>query len=213
LFNDGTLKTADLTATAGIRYFDGAWLAGEPANRCPVQTTMTVYFKPPTNWTTTPKIHYWNALPAGSATNTTWPGLTMTLDANGFYKYTITGPTSVNIIFNNGSSGTANQTPDLVNKTNGFSYVWGTTQKAQALKPTLATNEILVYPNPVQQTLQLSSTSNVLRYSVISTQGAVVLEGALKDSTIDMTNLSAGIYFVKLQLDNGEEVFHKIVKK
>jgi len=213
LFNDGTLKTADLTSTAGIRYYDGAWLAGEPANRCPVQTTLTVYFKPPTNWTTTPKIHYWNAVPAGSATNTTWPGLNMTLDTNGFYKYTIVGPTSVNIIFNNGSSGTANQTPDLLNKTNGFSYVWGATQKTQSLKPTVTSNEILVYPNPVQQTLQISAASSVVRYSVVSTQGAVVLEGILKDSAIDMTRLSSGIYIVKLQLDNGEEVFHKIMKE
>ena len=215
LFNDGTLtlKTADLTATAGIRYYDGAWLAGEPANRCPVQTTMTVYFKPPTNWTTTPKIHYWNAVPAGSATNTTWPGVNMTLDTNGFYKYTIVGPTSVNIIFNNGSSGTANQTPDLLNKTNGFSYIWGSTLKVQDAKKPSITNEIIVYPNPVQESLQVSSASSVLRYSVISSQGAVVLEGNLKDSTIDMTSLSAGMYFVKLQLENGEEVFHKIVKK
>jgi Alpha amylase, catalytic domain/Starch-binding module 26/Alpha-amylase C-terminal beta-sheet domain/Chitobiase/beta-hexosaminidase C-terminal domain/Secretion system C-terminal sorting domain len=213
LFNDGTLKTVDLTSSAGIRYYDGAWLAGEPANRCPVQTTMTVYFKPPTTWTTTPKIHYWNAVPAGSATNTTWPGLNMTLDANGFYKYTIVGPTSVNIIFNNGSSGTANQTPDLLNKTDGFSYVWGVTQKTQSLKPTVTSNEILVYPNPVQQTLQISTASSVIRYSVISSQGAMVLEGTLKDSTIDMSSLSAGMYFVKLQLENGEEVFHKIVKK
>ena len=59
----------------------------------------------------------------------------------------------------------------------------------------------------------MSSASSVLRYSVISSQGAVVLEGNLKDSTIDMTSLSAGMYFVKLQLENGEEVFHKIVKK
>ena len=213
LFNDGTLKTADLTTTAGIRYYDGAWLAGEPANRCPVQTTMTVYFKPPTNWTTTPKIHYWNAVPAGSATNTTWPGVNMTLDTNGFYKYTIVGPTSVNIIFNNGSSGTANQTPDLLNKTNGFSYIWGSTLKVQDAKKPSITNEIIVYPNPVQESLQVSSASSVLRYSVISSQGAVVLEGNLKDSTIDMTSLSAGMYFVKLQLENGEEVFHKIVKK
>ena len=213
LFNDGTLKTADLTATAGIRYYDGAWLAGEPANRCPVQTTMTVYFKPPTNWTTTPKIHYWNAVPAGSATNTTWPGVNMTLDTNGFYKYTIVGPTSVNIIFNNGSSGTANQTPDLLNKTNGFSYIWDSTLKVQDAKKPSITNEIIVYPNPVQESLQVSSASSVLRYSVISSQGAVVLEGNLKDSTIDMTSLSAGMYFVKLQLENGEEVFHKIVKK
>ena len=215
LFNDGTLtlKTADLTATAGIRYYDGAWLAGEPANRCPVQTTMTVYFKPPTNWTTTPKIHYWNAVPAGSATNTTWPGVNMTLDTNGFYKYTIVGPTSVDIIFNNGSSGTANQTPDLLNKTNGFSYIWGSTLKVQDAKKPSITNEIIVYPNPVQESLQVSSASSVLRYSVISSQGAVVLEGNLKDSTIDMTSLSAGMYFVKLQLENGEEVFHKIVKK
>jgi len=35
LFNDGTLKTADLTATAGIKYYDSAWLSAEPANRCP----------------------------------------------------------------------------------------------------------------------------------------------------------------------------------
>ncbi|TAF69319.1 MAG: starch-binding protein [Flavobacterium sp.] len=213
VFNDGTLKTADLTATAGIKYYDGAWLAGEPANRCPVQTSMTVYFKPPTTWTTTPKIHYWNAVPAGSATNTTWPGLNMTLDANGFYKYTIVGPTSVNIIFNNGSSGTANQTPDLLNKTNGFSYVWGSTLKGQDAKKPSVSNEIVVYPNPVQESLQVSSTSSVVGYSVISSQGAVVLEGNLKDSAIDMTSLSAGMYFVKLQLENGEEVFHKIVKK
>ena len=137
----------------------------------------------------------------------------MTLDANGFYKYTIVGPTSVNIIFNNGSSGTANQTPDLLNKTNGFSYIWGSTLKVQDAKKPSITNEIIVYPNPVQASLQVSSASSVLRYSVISSQGAVVLEGNLKDSTIDMTSLSAGMYFVKLQLENGEEVFHKIVKK
>src|SRR5690606_9336618 len=61
--------------------------------------TLTVYFKPPTTWTTTPKIYYWNAVPSGSVTNATWPGVTMTADTNGFYKYTITGPTSINIIF------------------------------------------------------------------------------------------------------------------
>ncbi|WP_269222884.1 starch-binding protein [Flavobacterium sp. IMCC34518] len=301
IFNDGTLKTADLTATAGIKYYDNAWLATEPTNRCPIIApdltivsaggtftagttvnvvltanvntstiyytldgttpttsspsavgaktlsitanttvkalvintvgtssavktevytfvtvpTLTVYFKPPTTWTGVPKVHYWNAVPAGSVANTTWPGIAMVADVNGFYKYTITGPTSINLIFNNGSSGTANQTADLLNKTNGYSYTWGaSTAKLSLAKETLTeTTSISIFPNPVSSQLQVSSSSAVLDYQILSINGIMIQAGKAVNNTIDMSNLNNGLYFIQIRFENGQEYKQKIIKK
>jgi hypothetical protein len=181
-------------------------------------TTLTVYFKPPTSWTSAPKLHYWNAVPSGSVANTTWPGVTMVADTNGFYKYTITGPTSVNIIFNNSSSGSANQTPDLLNKTNGYSYTWGVTTAKEENNLGLTTQKqetylIRLYPNPVNETLQISSTSPINNYTIISAQGSIVQEGKLNVNTIDVSRLSVGLYFIVIRLENGQETMQKIIKK
>ena len=300
-FNDGTLKTADLTATAGIKYYDAAWLNAEPVNRCPVVTpnltispaggtfttgatvnvvltanvntstiyytlngttpttsslsaigtktlaitanttikalvvntagtssavksevytfvsvpTLTVYFKPPTTWTGAPKVHYWNAVPAGSVAGTTWPGITMVADVNGFYKYTITGPTSVNLIFNNGSSGTANQTPDLLNKTNGYSYTWGasTARIASKTEITPESTSVFVFPNPVSSTLQINSSSKALDFQILSANGKVVLSGKANNNSIDLSTINNGLYFIQILFENGQEYKQKIIKK
>ena len=74
--------------------------------------SFTVHFKAPTNWNN-PKIYYWEALPTGNLVTTTWPGVTMTKECNGWYSYTFTGVTSTKLIFNNGSGGNGNQTVDL----------------------------------------------------------------------------------------------------
>lgn len=301
VFNDGTLKTADLTATAGIKYYDAAWLNAEPANRCPVVTpnltispvggtftagatvnavltanvntstiyytlngttpttsslaavgtktlsitvnttikamvvntagtssavksevytfvsvpTLTVYFKPPTTWTGAPKVHYWNAVPAGSVASTTWPGITMVADVNGFYKYTITGPTSVNLIFNNGSSGTANQTPDLLNKTNGYSYTWGASTARLASKTEIKPEStiVFVFPNPVSSTLQINSSLKALDFQILTANGKVVLSGKANNNSIDLSNLNNGLYFIQILFENGQEYKQKIIKK
>ncbi len=299
LFNDGTLKTPDLTATASIRYYDSAWLSAEPANRCPsaapnltivspggtfttgttvnvvltanentstiyytvngtIPTTsstaatgtktlsisdnttvkafvknvigiespiktevysfttvpsMTVYFKPPTTWSGAPKVHYWNAVPTGSVANSTWPGATMVPDTNGFYKYTIAGPTSVNLIFNNGSGGSANQTPDLVNKTNGYSYTWGGSTAKKGMKEDVANaTSFAVFPNPVSSLLQISSESAVLDYQILSANGNIIQTGKASNNTIDVNDLVSGLYIVKIRCENGEEHLHKIIK-
>ncbi len=210
IFNDGTSQTADLSATAGIRYYDGAWLNAEPANRCPA--SMTVYFKPPTAWTTVPKIHYWNAIPNGSASNTVWPGNTMVADVNGFYKYTITGPTSVNIVFNNGSSGTGNQTADLLNKTNGYTYTWGGSARWMSSEGSKA-NAAIIYPNPVVDVLQIRSETTIYSYKIMSIQGTTLKEGIPNENAIDMSNLTSGLYFLKLTYENGQEEIKRVLKK
>jgi hypothetical protein len=301
IFNDGTLKTADLSATAGNKYYDSGWLAAEPANRCPVIApdltispaggtfttgstvsavltanvntstiyytldgttpttsstsavgtktlsinvntvlkalvvnvagvssavkaetyafvtvpTLTVYFKPPTSWTGVPKVHYWNAVPAASAANTTWPGVNMVADIDGFYKYTITGPTSVNLIFNNGSSGTTNQTADILNKTDGYSYTWGASTAKSGVKEEVDAEitTVSVYPNPVSSLLQIASNSAALDYQIVGMSGNIVQAGKVVNNSIDVSNLANGLYFLKIHFENGKEHQQKIIKK
>ncbi|MFN9115770.1 MAG: starch-binding protein, partial [Bacteroidota bacterium] len=209
IFNDGTRQTADLNTTAGIRYYDSGWLASAPANRCP--SSMTVYFKPPSNWTSIPRIHYWNAVPTGSVANTTWPGITMVAHTNGFYKYTITGATAVNIVFNNGNSGSANQTPDLMNKSDGYSYTWGVAPRIRNNNDS-AFNASL-FPNPVLDNLNIASDLAIENYKIITIQGAVIRAGKPYESGIDLSEIAPGLYFVQLRFANGEEETQRIIKK
>ena len=210
IFNDGTLQTADLSTTAGIRYYDNGWLTTTPANRC--QTTLTVYFKPPTTWgSVIPRIHYWNALPTGSVANTNWPGIRMAAHVNGFYKYTIVGPTSVNIVFNNGKTGSANQTPDLLNKTDGYSYTWGAAARMSNTENSI--KNIVIYPNPVSDILQISSETSIDNYKIMNIQGAVLKEGKPIENTIDVSNLSSGLYFLQMKLEDGDEQIQRVIKK
>ena len=212
IFNDGTLQTDDLNATAGIKYYDNNWLSGEPTNRCPSIPGVTVYFKPPTSWTSAPKIHYWGALPAGSIANTTWPGITMTADANGFYKYTIVGSTTVNVIFNNGNTGNNNQTADLLTKTDGYTYTWGASAKPTINVETQA-SAISLYPNPVSDILQIGTEKTVLKFRILNTQGNVLKEGNPIENSIDVSNLNSGLYLIQMTLENGEQQTKRIIKK
>ncbi len=301
IFNDGTLKTGDLNATAGVKYYDGGWLSSEPSGRCPVVApdlsislaggtfttgttvnvvltanvntstiyyttdgtepttasasavgtkslaitanttlkafvkntagtssavktevysfvtvpTITVYFKPPTSWTAAPKVHYWSAVPTGSVANTTWPGVTMVADTNGFYKYTIVGPTSINLIFNNGSSGTNNQTADLLSKTDGYSYIWGSSTSKVALKELVTTEStsVSLYPNPVGSLLHISSGSTPQEYQIVSMGGIMVQAGKVIGNSINMSNLLEGLYFVQIYFEDGQNYQQKIIKK
>lgn len=80
----------------------------------------TVYFKKPDNWGI-PTIYYWLEEPAGALADVSWPGVAMTDDNNGWYKYTFEGIICTNLIFsNNGSS----QTGDLSRCKDGW-YVDG----------------------------------------------------------------------------------------
>lgn len=90
----------------------------------PITTTgITLYFKRPSTWATTVKVHLWNALPAGSLTATTWPGVAMTSVCNGWYKYDLPqAVTSTSVIFNDGAG---KQTADLqATKTSYYDGAW-----------------------------------------------------------------------------------------
>jgi alpha-amylase len=84
-------------------------------------TPITVYFKKPAAWSGTPNAYYW--IPPSTAGVATWPGQAMTSVCGDWYKFTLqSGTVSANIIFNNGSGGTANQTTDIVGVTSTTYY-------------------------------------------------------------------------------------------
>ena len=133
-------------------------------------------------------------------------------DVNGFYKYTIVGPTSVNIIFNNGSTGSANQTPDLLNKTNGYSYTWGGAARMSDGDGNLLSRAI-IYPNPVIDILQIGTESENYSYKILNIQGATLKEGQPNENSIDMSEFNTGLYFLQLKDKNGAEVIRRVLKK
>ena len=172
---------------------------------------LTVYFKPPTSWTVVPKVQYWNAIPEGSIVNSVWPGSTMVADLNGFYKYTIVGPTSVNLIFSNGSTGANNQTAELLNKTDGYSFSWEET--LGNIENERVENLVTIYPNPASHILHISSDSHSVFYQIIGMHGKVLREGIPINNTIDVSSLNEGIYVVKIKFENEKQYYKKFIKK
>jgi glycosidase len=78
---------------------------------------ITVYFKRPTNWGTNVKIHYWNGVPTGVYTPTTWSGVAMMPVCGDWYTFKFSGITNTNLIFNDGAG---NQTADLNRSVSGY---------------------------------------------------------------------------------------------
>jgi hypothetical protein len=111
-----TVKTADLTRSKKGYFADGNWYDSDPRNG------LTIHFK--TTWAV-PKLHYWNALPTETA-GTTWPGVTMVSEGNGWYLYTIPNASCANVIFSNNG---ATQTGNLYRCTEGWynNGVWTNT--------------------------------------------------------------------------------------
>ncbi len=76
---------------------------------------LIIYFHKPTDWANTVHIHYWNTQPGAQAS--TWPGVPMTADADGWFIHRIKGITAANLVFNDNSW---HQTGDLRREGSGF---------------------------------------------------------------------------------------------
>ena len=69
-----------------------------------------------------------------------------------------------------------------------------------------------VYPNPVNDKLYIETESNIETINIYTLTGIVVLSETNSTNTIDVSNLSSGVYFVKVRTENSE-VVRRIVKK
>lgn len=72
-------------------------------------------------------------------------------------------------------------------------------------------NEVNIYPNPVADIVTIESKSTIKEVQIIDIEGRVLLSSASK--TINVSQLSSGIYFVKIKDNDGKEIVRKIIKK
>jgi uncharacterized protein YjdB len=116
-------------------------------------TSFTVNFFKPSAWGTGIRIYWWAALPSGVLADGTWPGVLMTNAGNGWYSYTFTNITSTNLIFNDGSS----QTADLNRNKTGW-YLNGVWYDTNPGTPILVTG---VTMSPTSATVNIGSTTQL----------------------------------------------------
>lgn len=83
---------------------------------------------------------------------------------------------------------------------------------------TLGTEDFLlaginIYPNPVLTTVNVALTVNDVTYKLTAVNGQVLQKGSLKNgnNSIEMSNLSKGLYFLSIQTNDGV-MTKKIIK-
>lgn len=74
-------------------------------------------------------------------------------------------------------------------------------------------NKTFLAPNPTRDFFEISTDlKNIQTYSIHSVDGKVVISGEYKSSKIDISNLSSGIYFIKIYSEKNSETL-KFIKK
>ena len=198
--NNGSSQTPDLSRcnTEGW-YMNGAWY-----NSKPVVTGLTIHYKKPTSWSTA-RMHYWNVTATPAVPATTWPGVQMTNDGNGWWSYTIANATCANIVFNNNGSP---QTGDLYRCGEGwYNNGWSSTPTRLG-SGTLSESDITIYPNPVRDG-QVSVKFNLQKEEDIQIRLYDLSGTLVKD--LNATDLSEGdhlFFFTTEELKNGIYLMH-----
>lgn len=127
---------------------------------------------------------------------------------------TITPPETAlkpNVPFNAGNSKYCNSTSARASiiSTYGWSIVDGGLDCLSLDTEEFETNSLKLYPNPVVSVLNVKTDSNLINqtYTIIDGLGRVVLNGKLNevDSTINVEQLSKGIYYLKLSDKNASK--------
>ncbi|MBU4537602.1 MAG: T9SS type A sorting domain-containing protein [Weeksellaceae bacterium] len=84
--------------------------------------------------------------------------------------------------------------------------------------PTLAVNgvsknQISVYPNPVQDVIQLSDSKNVVKMLITDFSGKMVKSIDTPSASTDVSGLKSGNYIANIIFADGTQQSHKIIKK
>jgi hypothetical protein len=175
---------------------------------------ITVQFQKPDTWTSV-YLHAYSD--AGNHTGG-WPG-TQLSEENGWYSYSFDGSlTGVNVIYNNGDG---EQTSDLyVDADACFMVGDGLTLEVTACGEATALakngmNDFGVYPNPLINEMFIQSSVNVEKVMIFSMSGVceMVILNPDNNSSIDVSDLIPGLYFVKTVFDNNQQTTISIVKQ
>ena len=108
--------------------------------------------------------------------------------------------------------------PNNTNITGCAQFVYGEVEDySVTVKANLATDDLIsksvkIYPNPVNDILNVELLNNKeFKFEIINTAGSVVKLGTSK-KTINVTSLGVGVYILKITQD-GTETVQKFIKK
>ncbi|PQJ79614.1 T9SS type A sorting domain-containing protein [Polaribacter porphyrae] len=154
------------------------------------------------------------ALNKYTATAGEWQEIVFELDGG-------TNGITINAIIFIGDAGFQNDPKGLVlNNTDKFAYVDNFTFKAQnplSTKNFSLENNTSVYPNEVTSTfkIDLNNSTKISDISLFNILGKNVTHSLSKisDTEYDASNLSTGLYLLRIQDQNGNNVTKKILKK
>ena len=193
--NNGASQTANLNRCNEGWYTNGTWYNSKPAT----PTGLTIHFMKPASWSTA-RMHYWNVTATPAVPASTWPGVQMTNNGNGWWSYTIPGATCANIVFNNNGSP---QTSDLYRCGEGwYNNGWSSSAPRLGTGEAITDQQITIYPNPVRDdrvSVRLSlENSQDLGIKLFDLSGKVVLE-----NTTELQEGDHLLFFNTSDLRNG----------
>ncbi|WP_379964659.1 T9SS type A sorting domain-containing protein [Epilithonimonas sp. UC225_85] len=179
----------------------------------------TMYFKPPSNWNST--CLFTNSLDINSTVDVWGPGNNMTPACEGWYKMTLDF-FKVLVTFNNcltfAPPPISESYSVIAEDTIYYDYSAGPISNPPACL--LAVNDpskkiamVKIFPNPVQDYINIESDKNFIAYEVIDESGKLILNKDFKGSKIDISNLKTGVYFIKLKSLGNETNIVKFIKK
>ena len=76
----------------------------------------------------------------------------------------------------------------------------------------LAETNIELYPNPARDYMVVNSTDNIESYTIFNLSGEKVIQGIPNSSTINVTDLKSGLYFIVFESKEGRKT-SKFVKQ
>src|SRR6218665_2382941 len=170
------------------------------------QVNKTVYFKPPANWNST---CVWPYVIEPQTNVDFYSPPQMASTCEGWYKYSIPFY-KANFVFNNciyisGAPIHPNyqEVSVIAEDTIFYDYSVGPISNPPACL--LAVNDpskkvavVKIFPNPVQDYVNIESDKNFIAYKIIDESGKLISSKDFKGSKIDISNLKTGVYFIKL---------------
>ena len=125
---------------------------------------LVVHFKRPSDWRDTIDIHYWDTTPP--IPQTAWPGVAMTAEANGWFRYEFQTAEAASMVFNDGAG---RQTGNLRRERLGWFYTnnqWYDDNLERPRIPVItASPPARIYLTPQQVELEGSNRDDVIYYT------------------------------------------------
>ena len=177
-------------------------------------TGIKVSFQKPVAWTAVNMYAWIGTIAPFTEPVGGWPGVSLA-ESNGWYSYTFDASIiGINIIFNkNGASQTAGA---YVTASTCFTLVGTALTLANC---TTGLNDVnikilSIYPNPVVDELNFSTSESIDRFSIHSITGETVLNvsSISKNTGYSLNGLKSGIYYVNVHFLNGKQQTEKIIK-